>query len=54
MSRNFETITKSINSVRNTIYSPGDVIEIDVPATDVAVINPRGTKLKFNVEMTHF
>ena len=51
MSRNFETITKSINSVRNTIYSPGDVIEIDVPATDVAVINPRGTKLKFNVEM---
>jgi hypothetical protein len=52
MSRNFETITKSINSVRNTIYSPGDVIEIDVPATDVAVINPRGTKLKFNVEMT--
>ena len=50
-SRNFETITKSINSVRNTIYSPGDVIEIDLPATDVAVINPRGTKLKFNVEM---
>ena len=52
MSRNFETITRSINSVRNTIYSPGDVIEIDIPATDVAVINPRGTKLKFNVEMT--
>ena len=52
MSSNFETITKSINSVRNTIYSPGDVIEIDVPATDVAVINPRGTKLKFNLEMT--
>jgi hypothetical protein len=52
MSRNFETIVKSINSVRNTIYSPGDVIEIDVPATDVAVINPRGTKLKFNLEMT--
>jgi hypothetical protein len=51
MSRNFETVTKSINSVRNTIYSPGDVIEIDVPATDVAVINPRGTKLKFNVQM---
>lgn len=51
MSRNFETMTKSINSVRNTIYSPGDVIEIDIPATDVAVINPRGTKLKFNVEM---
>ena len=51
MSRNFETITRSINSVRNTIYSPGDVIEIDVPATDVAVINPRGTKLKFNIEM---
>ncbi len=52
MSKNFETITKSINSVRNTIYSPGDVIEIDLPATDVAVVNPRGTKLKFNVEMT--
>ena len=51
MSRNFECITKSINSVRNTIYSPGDVIEIDLPATDVAVINPRGTKLKFNLEM---
>ena len=52
MSRNFETITRSINSVRNTIYSPGDVIEIDVPATDIAVINPRGTKLKFNIQMT--
>ena len=51
MSKNFDTITKSINSVRNTIYKPGDVIEIDLPATDVAVVNPRGTKLKFNVEM---
>jgi len=52
MSKNFETITKSINSVRNTVYSAGDVIEIDLPATDVAVINPRGTKIKFNLEMT--
>ena len=51
MSKNFDTITKSINSVRNTIYKPGDVIEIDLPATDVAVVNPRGTKLKFNIEM---
>ena len=50
--RNFETITKSINSVRNTVYSPGDIIEIDLPATDCAVINPRGTKIKFNLEMT--
>lgn len=52
MSKNFETITKSINSVRNTVYTAGDVIEIDLPATDVAVINPRGTKIKFNLEMT--
>ena len=50
--RNFETITKSINSVRNTIYSPGDTIEIDLPASDCAVVNPRGTKLKFNIQMT--
>ena len=50
--RNFETITKSINSVRNTIYSPGDTIEIDLPASDCAVVNPRGTKLKFNILMT--
>jgi hypothetical protein len=51
MSTSFESVTKSINSVRNTVYVPGDIIEIDVPVTDVSVINPRGTKMKFHVKI---
>jgi len=47
----FETVSKSINSVRNSVYKPGDVIEIDIPATDAAVISPRQTAIKFHVKM---
>jgi hypothetical protein len=49
--RPFETVSKSINSVRNSVYKPGDVIEIDIPATDAAVISPRQTVIKFHVKM---
>lgn len=49
----FETVSKSINSVRNSVYKPGDVIEIDIPATDAAVISPRQTAIKFHVKMVN-